>query len=82
MGILDGLLDEKIYRVISLFLKNPGQLYHLNKVSEDSGVPLATTFRIMKSLHSNKYISITKISKLKLYSLAENSATKQLRRLL
>ena len=81
MDILDDLVDSKIVKVLKLFLDNPSQLYHINKVAEDSKVPAASTFRIINMLSKSGYLKITVISKLKLYSLKDSNKTRLLRRL-
>lgn len=82
MDIFRGLVDDKTIRVLSVFLNNPSELYHINKVSEKSKVPLATTFRIMNSLLELKILQVKKISKFKIYQLAKNKKTRKLRRVL
>ncbi len=82
MDIFSGLVDEKTLRVLTVFLENPKELYHINKVSEASGVALATTFRIINKLSKNNFLRVRKISKFKVYQLEKNSKTKKLRRLL
>ena len=82
MDLLKGLVDDKILRVLNVFLSEPDQFFHINKVSQQSKVPLATTFRIINSLVDNKLLKIEKISKFKLYKLADTKKTKRLRRIL
>ena len=82
MDLFKGLIDKKTLRVLSVFLNNPDEFFHINKVSEKSKVPLATTFRIINNLSQNNILSIQKISKFKIYQLANNKKTKKLRRLL
>jgi hypothetical protein len=82
MNFFKGLIDEKILRVLSLFMKNPEEYYHINKVSDDSKVPLATTFRIMALLSENRIIEHKSISKFKIYRLSKNDRTKKLRNLI
>ena len=74
--ILGGLIDEKTLKVISLFVKHKNEFFHINKVSKDAKVPLATAFRIIKKLEKNSFITSTKISKFKIYKLADNHKTK------
>jgi DNA-binding IclR family transcriptional regulator len=82
MNLFKGLIDDKVLKVLKIFTKEPDQFFHINKVAEASSVPLATTFRIINSLVQNKLLTIQKISKFKIYSLAKNKKTKKLRRLL
>ncbi|MBN2367455.1 hypothetical protein JXC34_00425 [Candidatus Woesearchaeota archaeon] len=82
MDILEGIIDDKVLRVLKLFLNNPDEFYHINKVSEESKVPLATTFRIMNNLLQNKIIEHKTISKFRIYRLSKNQKTRKMRRLL
>ncbi|MFH2020653.1 MAG: helix-turn-helix domain-containing protein [archaeon] len=82
MSILSGLIDEKIEKVLTVFVHGKGELFHINKVAKESGVPLATTFRIINGLVSSGFLEIQKISKFKIYKLADNKKTRKLRDLL
>ncbi len=82
MSLLEGIVDAKLLKILMLFLKNPNELYHINKVSRMTGVPVATAFRMMKTLHKEGFIEATQISKFKIYRMAENSRTRKMRRLL
>jgi len=82
MTLFRGLIDDKTLKVLALFINHPEEYFHINKVSDDAKVPLATTFRIINSLKNNGIIEYKKISKFKIYTLAKNQKTKQLRRIL
>ncbi len=82
MGVLKGLIDEKLLKVLEVFLNNKDEYYHINKVSELSKVSLATTFRIINQLTDNKIIEYKQIGKFKIYKLSKNSKTKKLRRII
>ena len=66
---IKSLLDEKILKIVQLFLNNPDKIYHLQQISKESKVPTGTTFRIIKQLSKSKIIKIIKVGKLKLYQL-------------
>jgi len=72
------LVDPKIRKVLAVLLKNKGKLYHLHQIAVESRVSQATVFRIVPMLVSLNYLTITKIGKLKLYSLADNAKTQGL----
>ena len=72
------LVDPKVRKVLAVLLKNKGKLYHLRQITIESRVSSATVFRIVPMLVSLNYISITKIGKLKLYSLADNAKTQEM----
>lgn len=82
MDLFKGLIDEKVLKVLKTFLREPDQFFHINKVAEESNVPLATTFRIMNSLKDNNLLFVEKISKFKIYKLKKNKKTAKLRRLI
>ncbi|MEM3373996.1 MAG: hypothetical protein QXE31_02125 [Candidatus Woesearchaeota archaeon] len=79
MNFLSGLIDKKTEKIINIFLKNPNEFYHINKVSIESKVPLSTTFRIINKLVKNDFLEIKYISKFKIYKLKENEKTKKLK---
>jgi DNA-binding IclR family transcriptional regulator len=72
------LVDPKIKRILDTLVKNKGKLTHLKKLSKDSNVPAATTFRLVKKLIKLQYISVTTVGKIKLYMLADNKKTGKL----
>ncbi len=78
MLVLSDLVDSKTLRVLETFLKNRGKLFHLQQISSESKVPTASVFRIVRKLVKLDYITITRIGKLKVYSLADNIKTKSL----
>ena len=82
MGVLKGLIDNKILKILTVFLNNPSEYYHINKVSQLSNVSLATTFRIINQLADTKIIESKQIGKFKIYRLCKNSKTKKLRRII
>ncbi|NTV22928.1 MAG: hypothetical protein HGA85_00945 [Nanoarchaeota archaeon] len=82
MEILRGLVDGKLLNILELFLKNPDRLYHIAKVSADSKVSLASSFRLIHSLNKGGIIECTSVGKTKLYKLASSRKTKVLRKLL
>ena len=82
MELFKGIIEAKTLKVLSLFLKNPNELYHINKASLDSGVPLATAFRVINKLTENSFLEYRQISKFRIYKLADNKKTRKLRKLL
>ena len=82
MGVLKGLIDDKLLKVLSVFIKEPNEYFHINKVSQLSKVSLATTFRIINQLTDNKIIEYKQIGKFKIYRLCKNNKTKKLRRII
>ncbi|MEM2138538.1 MAG: hypothetical protein QXM96_00075 [Candidatus Woesearchaeota archaeon] len=80
MNLLSGLIDKKTEKILRLFLKNSDEFFHINKVSNDSKVSLASTFRIIKNLVQNDFLEIKKIGKFKIYKLKNNEKTKLLKK--
>ena len=68
--------------ILKLFLDNSEEYFHINKVSKETGVPLSTTFRIMKKMLKQEIIVYNEISKFKIYKLADNKKTRKLRRMI
>ena len=69
MSSITQIIDPKIIRIIRLFLNNPEQLYHLQKVSQDAKVPLGTTFRLVGKLAKIEFLETLTVGKTKLYRL-------------
>ena len=82
MGVLNGLVDDKILRILKLFLSKPDEFFHINKVSKESDVPLATAFRIINTLLENDLIEFQRISKFKIYRIKKSNKTRKLGRIL
>jgi hypothetical protein len=61
------LIDPKVIRIIEIFLDKEDDLFHLDKISREAGVPLGSTFRLMKKITSTGLIEIIKVGKTKLY---------------
>ncbi len=82
LDVLAGLLDDKLIRVISLFMKYPSKKFYLSEVSKLSGVNTATTFRILKKLVSQELISMDVIGKVRVYQLGRGERVKNLSEML
>ena len=77
-GVLAGLLDGKLIKVISLFMKYPSKKFYLSEISKLSGVNTATTFRILKKLIGEDLVSMDVIGKVRIYQLGRNERVKSL----
>jgi DNA-binding IclR family transcriptional regulator len=69
-----GMIDEKLLRIIRLFLNKPEELFHLQKISQEAKVPIGTTFRLMKKLKNIGLTEIVSVGKVKLYKLSKKNA--------
>lgn len=76
--VLDGLVDKKIKNILAVLIKNKGELFHLQKISKLSNVPIASSFRIVRKLTSLRFVAVIKIGKFKVYKLDDNKKTKEL----
>jgi len=81
-NVLEGLIDQKLQRILQLFLRKKDELFHLQKISKEAHVPLTTTHALMKRLIAMEFISFITVGKFKLYKLAGNQKTKALEKLL
>ena len=77
-AILDGIVDKKIKNILNVFIKNKNELFHLQKISKLSNVPIASSFRIVRRLVSLGFIAVIRINKFKVYKLEDNKKTKDL----
>jgi len=82
MEILKDLFDEKIVRIINLFIENPQKKYSLTDVSNFSKVNITTTFRILHKLSEKDFLKAKVIGKVRFYQLNYNEKTKELTKLL
>lgn len=81
-NVLTGLLDEKLTRVISLFLKNPEKRFYLSEVARKSEVNTATTFRILNKIVKENIVKATVIGKARTYQLAKGERVQRLGKML
>lgn len=61
------LIDPKIYKILRLFLDNKKNTFHLNIISQQTNVPIASTFRIVNRLIRYDIVSVIKKGKLNVY---------------
>jgi hypothetical protein len=81
-SLFEGIIAGHTLKILLLFVGKPEEFYHINKVAADTGVPVATTFRIMKRLVSQDVIETKAISKFKIYRLARNEKAARLSEIL
>ncbi|OGJ21312.1 hypothetical protein A3K73_05665 [Candidatus Pacearchaeota archaeon RBG_13_36_9] len=82
MEILKDLFDEKIVRIINLFMENPEKNYFLTDVANLAKVNITTTFRILNKLSEKGFLKTKIIGKVRFYQLDQNEKTKELMNLL
>jgi hypothetical protein len=76
--ILDDLVDEKIMRILRVFVKEPSKNFYLKEISGLSKVSIATTFRILKFLVEKKYIDEKSYGPQRLFSLSKSQKGKMI----
>lgn len=74
--VLYGLIDKKIRNILNIFIKNKGELFHLQKIAKLSNVPIASSFRIVRKLVSLGFVTVIRINKFKVYKLSDNKKTR------
>lgn len=79
---IKALLDEKTLKILQIFVNNDKSDYYLRELAGKADVPPATTFRIINKLLDLKIIELTKIKKLKIYKLANNTSAEFLKKIL
>ena len=78
MSIFRRLINQKVLKILDLFLKNKDELFHLNKISEETKVPIGSTFRLVNQLVSLELLDVVVIGKMKIYKLADNEKVKEI----
>ncbi|RMD45942.1 hypothetical protein D6829_00720 [Candidatus Pacearchaeota archaeon] len=82
MRALSGLLDEKLVKIISLFVRYPEKKFYLSEVSKLSGVNNTSTFRILNRLVAQEIIKPTVIGRVRVYQLAKSEKAYQLAKII
>lgn len=73
--ILAGLIDDKIVKIY-LTLTNSDKEFYLRELAKASGVPPASTYRILKKLISLKLVDEIRMNRFRLYRLSSNENTR------
>jgi hypothetical protein len=75
LEFLTDLFDQKLISILRLFLQFPEKKFYLKEVSDNAKVSLATTHRILSRLVKLEVLDEIKISKFKVYQIAQNEKT-------
>jgi len=78
MSVFEELIDFKIMKILKLLLKNKDQHFHLHKIAQETNVPVATVFRIIRKLVKLNLVEQITIGKIKIYKIAHNQKTNEL----
>ena len=73
--ILMSIIDEKIGKILDKLFQNPKKGYYLSELSEESGVSLSSTYRILKKLLKLKIVREEIVGPIKMYYLSKNPQT-------
>jgi DNA-binding transcriptional ArsR family regulator len=73
--ILASLIDDKIVKIY-LALTNTNKEFYLRELAKASGVPPASTYRILRKLLKLKLVDEIKMNKFRLYRLSSNENTR------
>jgi Fe2+ or Zn2+ uptake regulation protein len=76
--ILRDLFDEKIIRIINVFIKYPEKQFYLSEVSKLSGINISTTFRTLNRFLEQGFVKTIVVGKVRLYQLERNDKTSAL----
>jgi DNA-binding MarR family transcriptional regulator len=76
--ILKELFDDKIIRIINVFLSHPTRQFYLSEISNISKVNVSSVFRILNKLSSKGFVKTTIIGKIRFYQLNRNEKTRAL----
>lgn len=82
MSILKQLLEPKLLRILKVLIAGRAQYFHLQKISSDAKVPLASTFRIVKKLVKIGLVKVIKVGKMKLYIFSGSKEAKEIQKIL
>lgn len=74
---MTGLIEAKRARILHAL--RAGTLFHLHQLAGAARVPGATTLRIVRKLVELGYVEIVRVGKLKLYRLAGNESTQEMK---
>lgn len=76
IDILGQLFDSKVLKILRLFYADEKADYYLREIAKKTGIPVATTFRIVNKLAELGIIETVQIKKFKLYKLGDNEHTR------
>jgi hypothetical protein len=76
--VLEQLFDKKVIEVLKLFFRYSERQFYLQELSRESGVPIATTSRILSKLERLDILDVATISRFRLYRLKENKKVEYL----
>lgn len=82
LGVIEKLLDQKVLKILKLFVQDEEDKYYLREISKKTGISAASVYRILGRLQKLKLIKLIKLKKFKVYTLAETEHAQALKKLL
>ena len=76
VDILEQLFDDKVLKILRFFYSNETGQFYLREIAKKTGIPVATSFRIINRLAELTIIEPIPIKKFKLYKLGDNEHTR------
>lgn len=71
IGILKGLFDDKLVKIMTIFVNHPEKQYYLSEIARLSGVNATSTFRALNKLVAQEFIKANLIGRVRMYQLAK-----------
>ncbi|MBN1646168.1 winged helix-turn-helix transcriptional regulator [Candidatus Woesearchaeota archaeon] len=81
-SILEELFNEKILKILKLFIYNPEEEYYVREIAKRTRVPLASSHRILQKLVKAGILKEIRIKHYRAYRLADSKDTKFLESIL
>lgn len=75
IGVLEKLADKRAIKVLSVFAKKPDASYTMAEIQKKTKLPVATTFRMLKHLSTQGFLSVENVKHLHMYRLGQNDLT-------
>jgi len=82
IDLLAGLLDEKLIRIMKVFIKNSDKKFYLSEIAKISKVNPASTFRILNKLVKEEFVKAAVIGKVRMYKLSSEERARSLSKIL
>ena len=82
MDLLKGLVDDKLLRMLKLFLDDKTRYFHLTELASKSKVPASSAHRLIKQLVVLGFVMYDKLGKLKIYKYNDSEKSRKLEEVL
>ena len=82
IGVLEKLADDRALEILKVFAKKPDNAFTMAEVQKKTKLPVATTFRQLKRLAKQGFLTVETIKHVSLYKLSQNDLTQTITSLL